>query len=278
MKYPFFFLFLVMSFTLSCGQVERVFLSPILKDQLEAEYKDKLEELRRLSEGHIAGWPSDEDCDGALWAGVARAAGADWVDVSAALRPNGRPTRRPNRDCMYPEESKTTTSNDMITGIILGLLSARDVTSLHRLWQYGDENNWIMGYPRDYVSRVLLRPNGITLLARALFHLSGGKRDYAARLAPMLYGPVQKDYEGHLLYLSRYMEQQIGGFQYGMEVAETIAAFRNTDDALAQAVAGHYNLAAILLLNDYKTPSYVRGHDSYKLVHWLFAARIILDA
>lgn len=276
MKFPHFLLLLVMSFTLpACGQ--EIPAGPILITELEQMYAVKLLQLRNATERNIGGWPTDMECDGALWAGVARAAGADWVDVSAALRPDGRPTRKPLRDCVTPDESATTTSNDMITGILLGLQEAGDAASVHRLYQYGERNDWIMGYPEWYISRVLLRPNGITLMARILYKLTEGKRDYAIRLAPVVYGPVDGDYEGHLLLLSRIIEKKAGGAQYGMEVAETLFAKAHPGDALAQAVAGNYLGAALLLTGEYKSPTYVRGDDIYHTVHWLLAARVTLD-
>ena len=276
MKFPSFLLFLVMSFTpVACGQ--EIPAGPILITELESLYASKLAQLRTETAEHIAGWPADNECDGALWAGVARAAGADWVDVAAALRPDGRPTRKPLRDCITPDESATTTSNDMITGILLGLQEAGDADGVLRLYRYGEQHDWIMGYPEWYISRVLLRPNGVTLMARILYTLTDGKRDYTIRLAPVVYGPVDGDYEGHLLLLSRIIEKRAGGAQYGMEIAETLFAKAHPSDALAQAVAGNYLGAALLLTGEYKSPTYVRGDDIYHLVHWLLAARVTLD-
>lgn len=264
------------SFTsVACGREPSP--GPVLLTELQAQYDRKLEELRQLSDGNIAKWPSDHDCDAALWAGVARAAGADWVDVSAALQADGRPTRRPLRDCVTPDESKTTTSNDMITGTLLGLQAAGDAASVLALYRYGLNNNWIMGYPEWYTARVLLRPNGITLMARILYQLTNGVRDYSIRLSPVVYGPVSADYENHLILLSRIIEKKAGGAQYGMEVAEKIIAASAPLDALAQAVAGNYTQSALLLTGDYQSPTYVRGHESYPLVHWLLAARVTLD-
>jgi hypothetical protein len=165
----------------------------------------------------------------------------------------------------------------MITGIVLGLSASGDSSSLLKLYQYGEEHNWIMGYPEWYVARVLLRPNGITLMARVLYQLTEGKKDYAVRLLPIVYGPVQADYEQHLILLSRIIEKRAGGAQYGMEVAEKILAKTLPLDGLAQAVAGNYTQAAILLTGDYQAPTYVRGHPSYPLVHWLLAAKVTLD-
>lgn len=277
MKLQHLLLFLVIAFTSpACGKEEPP-VSDTLQQELEQLYTGKLLQLRNATEQNIGGWPTDSECDGALWAGVARAAGADWVDMSAALRPDGRPTRKPLRDCVTPDESATTTSNDMITGILLGLQEARDADSVHRLYTYGESHDWIMGTPEWYISRVLLRPNGVTLMARIIYRLSGGERDYAIRLAPVVYGPVDGDYEGHLLLLSRIIEKKAGGPQYWASVAETLFAKAHPGDALAQAVAGNYLGAALLLTGDYKSPTYVRGDDIYHLVHWLLAARVTLD-
>lgn len=295
MTLRYFFLFMVMAFranarasamllllmsSIACGAEKEVPIDTIAA--LRLEYGYKLAELEEKTKNNIGGWPSDHDCDGALWAGIARAAGADWVDVSAALRPDGRPTRRPLFDCGpgnlgYNDGSATTTSNDMITGIILGLYTARDADSVLRLYQYGEQHKWIMGYPEYYISRVLLRPNGITLIARILYELSNGQRDYVIRLAPVVYGPVQSDYEQHLILLSRYLEKKIGGPQYGMEIAEKILAKSLPLDALAQAVSGNYLLASLLLTGNYQSPTYVRGHENYHLVHWLISAKVVLD-
>jgi hypothetical protein len=282
MKYPFLLSFMVLSFTtlIGCGKEQDVPVDTLAA--LQAQYDEKLLELRELSQGHVAGWPSDYDCDSSLWAGIARAAGATWVDIAAGVRSDGRTTRKPLADCGpveegYAGDSATTTSNDMITGLLLGALASGDEQLVHRMYTYGEDNKWIMGYPTYYVSRVLLRPNGITLMARILYKLSNGERNYVVRLAPLVYGPTDGDYESHLALLSRYMEKKLGGPQYGAEWTENYLAKNFPTDALAQAVAGQYYLAATLLTGSYQSPPYVRGSKSYHLVHWLFAARIILD-
>jgi len=258
---------------LGCGDA----LNVVYREQLQEKYDSKLAELHEKTKENIGGWPSDIDCDAALWAGVARAAGADWVTVSAALAPDGRPTRRPYADCEIPHESRTTTSNDMITGIILGLVTEKNVPALHALWQYGYERSWIMGYPEWFVARVYLRPNGVALIARGLHLLSGGEINYPMRFSPVLYGPTDADYATHLTLLSRLIQKKVGGPSYGTEIAELLLSKVHYQDALAQALAGNSGIAAALLLNDYQSPSYVRGHENYHLVHWLLAARIALD-
>lgn len=275
MGLPHLFLFLVMSFTPTCGPETP--LNPVLLSQLREMYQSKLAQLKESTKENIAGWPSDTDCDGSLWAGIARSAGATWVDMTAALQEDGRPTRRPLRDCIAGIDSETTISNDMITGIILGFQAASDGASINKMYLYGETNKWIMGTPEYYISRVLLRPNGITLMAKVLYQITKGEIDNPMRLVPVLYGPVQADYEQHLLLLSRIIEQKAGGPQYGMEIAEKILAQSAPLDALAQAVAGHLTQGALLLTNNYTSPTYVRGHENYHLVHWLLAAKLILD-
>lgn len=269
-------LLLVFLSLLACGREKEV--TPTNRQLLALQYVTRLSELKEATASHAAGWPSDADCDGALWAGAARAAGAEWVSVSAALQPDGRPTRRPFTDCSTPDESAATTSNDMITGIILGLQAAGDLQSLLLLYRYGEAHSWIMGYPETFVARVVLRPNGITLLSRVIYQLSAGDHDYAARLLPMVYGPVAGDYQAHLILLSRLATLRTGIHQSGAEIVEDILASSFPLDALAQAVAGNTAAAAALLLNPgYTPPSYVRGHGNYELVHWLLAARVTLD-
>jgi len=84
MKFSIFLLFWVMSFirtpvrvfvlllgllsTAACGQ--EIPAGPILINELESLYASKLAQLRTETAGHIAGWPADMECDGALWAGV----------------------------------------------------------------------------------------------------------------------------------------------------------------------------------------------------------------
>lgn len=277
MKFPHFFFFIVKAFTIititSCGKES---ITGKQREELAALYEQKKEELYEKTKDNKGGWPADNECDGALWAGIARAAGAEWVQIELAIRSDGRPTRKPNFDCAIPEESATTTSNDMITGIILGLLSAGNKEKMLSLYRYGEKNAWIMGWPEGYLSRVLLRPNGITLLARSLYKLSDGEIDYLVRHFPLVYGPVAADFEGHLILLSRLIASKVDS-GYDADIIEKLLEIRNDRDGLAAVMSKDYKKGASLLLGDYKSPSYVRGHENYHLVHWLLVAKLILD-
>lgn len=242
--------------------------SPSQHDRLQDEYDRRLAALHAATADHVAGWPDDQNCDGALWAGMARRAGADWVDVAAALGPDGRPTRRPHADCL-----PVTTSNDMLLGTTLGLNAAGDVTALQRLYDYGVTNDWIMGTPIYRVDLVLARPNQVALLKRALG---------TDTIIPVVYAPGPEDFEIQLQLLSMLLQRDLGDVGYLAEAVVQATCLANPDDALAQVVCGHADRAAALLLGDagspYTPPHYVRDGALYPDVHWLLAARVVLES
>ena len=257
----------IFSLLLACGQKGHPATQNV--DALRDMYSQKLNELKSASQG----WPSEVDCDAALWAGEARRGGADWVDMAKAIQPNGRPTRQPNKDCGPPpygtNNSAATTSNDMMVGIILGLEYSRDVDSLKKLWSYGSDHNWIMGYPENELGRVLFRQSGVGILAQAIYKISG--EDHPQRIIPNPPIPVNADYEEHIQILATLTEIDLG-----RRPILPVTCSSRLDDALIQAVCGSSDKAAGLLIGDYQYPTYVRGSENYKLVHWLIAAKIAL--
>jgi hypothetical protein len=231
---------------------------------------------RQVPFDQIAGWPSDHDNDGSLWSGLAARAGMA-VDVSAAIQSNGRVTRRPFKDSLVPSESASSVSNDMILGVISGLLYQKKVKTLESVFNYGKVNSWVMGYPAYMVGRVVLKPNNIALLARSIGHLGGPK--YQEGLIPLIYVPLQdSDYPTHLQLVSFVVARDVGEANFFNELIVQETCSYNQNDALAMAVCGNYERAADLLLSDYQYPSYVRGSEAYKTVHWMLAAKLILEA
>jgi hypothetical protein len=241
---------------------------------------DRLEEVRQAYEAakvdfDTPGWPSTEDNDGALWAGLAARAGLN-VQVSAAVQPDGRVTRRPFKDSLVPSESASSISNDMILGVISGLHSQGDLRNLQAIFQYGKINLWVMGYPGYMVGRVILKPNNIALLAKTIKQLGGP--EYPERLIPMVYVPLQdSDYPTHLQLVSIILAKDVGEANILNEQIIQETCNYNTQDALAMAVCGRYSEAADLLLGDYEYPAYVRGSQAYNRVHWLLAAKVVLE-
>lgn len=271
----------------SCGSLKtepKSLTSGEQRQELQLQYDARRQELEKTLAGQTAHWPVPADCDGALWAGVARRAGLDQVDVSQALTQEGRPTRRPGQDCGPTSEglagdSAATTSSDMILGIVLGLHSAKDVDSLQRLWDYGKQESWVMGVPKSLVSRVLLKPTGIGMLAEAIKSLGG--REHNERWVPNPPLPVEADYEEHLQALSVLLQRDTGRDPSGPTTCS-----KRQEDALIQAVCRDFSRAASLLLGSYKSPSYVRAgvgedketrQDILERVHWLLAAKVTLE-
>jgi hypothetical protein len=260
-------------FLIGCGINTKTNSSKI--DKLAEAYSYKLDEFDIISSSQEAKWPSDYDCDAALWAGLAARAGTA-TDIKAALDGSGRTTRKPNKDCIVPSESASSTSNDMILGIITGLYYKKDLASLELIFHYGLVNNWVMGYPASMAARVVLKPNNIALLARAIKQLGG--HDHQERFIPLSYLPLKdSDYPTHLQFISIALARDTGETNYLTEQTVQATCENNDQDALAAAICGDEAKAVDLLLGDYQYPSYVRGSTNYPLVHWLLVAKLILE-
>jgi len=287
---------LTAALTFSCGSKKRDDSSdryqPGPDHRLVAAYQAALLDLKAVSES--GGWPAAEECDGALWMGMAVRAGNDTIDATASIQPDGRPTRLYKKDCMPGNTgsqvvcvfdapcmggSASTISNDMITGILLALIHNKDAEAIDRMYQYGERNSWFMGYPVSMVGRVYLRPNGRTIMARALYKLTSGQIDYSMyRILPVVYSPFADDYEIQLQALGLLIAKDLEYFGMTEQAIANELAERNPNDALVQAVAGNYTRATELLLDPgYVYPSYVRGHPNYNKVHFLLASKLIIE-
>jgi hypothetical protein len=165
----------------------------------------------------------------------------------------------------------------MILGVISGLHAQGNLPALQAIFQYGKANSWVMGYPAYMVGRVILKPNNIALLARAIKQLGGP--EYPERLIPLIYAPLQdSDYPTHLQLVSVILAKDLGEANIVNEQIVQETCDYNTGDALAMAVCGRHNEAADLLLGEYEYPAYVRGSEAYNRVHWLLAAKVVLEA
>jgi len=227
------------------------------------------------AETHVGHWPSDKDCDGALWAGIARAAGIGEVDMSLSLD-GGRPMRRPGKDCgPATGDSAGTTSTDMMLGTIIGLYAAADLADLEAMNAYADAHHGIMGYPVDNLSLSFIKPGTRALLSRAIHNL-GGPHAAWEDLA-QVYTPPQHDYQLHLELLSMYQSKHSGAkLNFEEQQALLYEANHNPNDALAQAVSGNKHAAATLLLDSsWQVPCYVRGPETAATVHKLFVIKVI---
>jgi hypothetical protein len=225
------------------------------------------------------GWPAGRDCDSLLWAGLARAAGADHVNLALAEYAPGELHRRPAPSCYDngDQGSKSTVSRDMLTGYLLGVWRARDLGAALRLADYGEAHGWVMG--EGDRARTEMRTNLKGILGRILHKLGGPSREY--RFLPALYLPGGKSYEQHLAVLGILLGGEVSGDIGGDQLAVLNAnASDSPEDGLFQGVRGVYTgdmgRALDLLTGDYVCPGYVRGPEIACAVHRLFAGDVVL--
>ncbi len=255
-----------------CGRHEPQRSAPLAAiDALQAEYRERLAAFADAL--GPSGWPGGDDCDGTLWAGEAAAAGVP-VDLDAVEYEPGLIGRRPV-PCAVPEESRSTISNDMLLGYLLGRVAQHDTDALQRLYDYASEHNGIMGEPfPEEASRVVLKYNQLVLLRKAL----------GLTTTPPKYFGVEADYAEHLQVLSIDLYGQLWGALDSDTLAHLLGLCTTSpDDALFQAVCGVYTgdvsrATELLLAPNYQTPSYVRGPELAPQIHWLYAARTVLRA
>lgn len=285
--------------------------------ELREVFASKKAALEALLDGD--GYPGRDDCDLTLWLGEACYAGIA-VNLDLVEYAPGYVGRRPLPACWTQkggdQGAKSSGSNDMQAGYMLCRWKEKNLGAFQRLAERGEAHKvylpipgWVMGDPYpEMASRVVMRPNGIGLVGRALFQLSGGQDDRSYRKWQSLYGPGA-DFERHVQAVSiltdgLVMEALRKGGQdatadgkppTGTDFAlldvtmNELDALKNyaaaePENYFYQAVLSRYSgetdKAAELLLNlGTPVPSYVRGahQEAYELIHWLFAAKIVLE-
>lgn len=265
-------------------------------EQLRSMYEDIYSEVENELDD-TTGWPSDRDCDGTLFAGLACSVGLP-VKIELAEYSPGEIHRRPYEAC-YSEESgdlgsKSTISRDMLIGYMSCLWARKDLAAFQRLADYGEKNEWIMGLPKELLSRVLLTGNGIGIVGRAIYVLSGGSDDRYYRRTGYLFPAVSEDFERHIQTQGILLQDAIDS-AYTLttsaineemldRLTENAAAM--PDDYLFAAALGRFTgdqgrTIELLLAFDSDEPkcsSYVRGEkpDVYCKLNWLQAAKIVI--
>jgi len=273
-----------LSFFISCGkkdkrpEIEEFPSYAILKNR----YLEMVTEAQSKFDKKT-GWPSAQDCDGTLWAGLAKAAGVGSVQLDLAEHGPGEIHRRPYTPCWRDGQdlgARSTVSRDMILGYMWGA----DKDALKRLYEYGKGRNWVMGSPwPQEAGRVLLTGNLIGLLSRMNCEYSGVCDNN--RHIPAHYSKDSTDYVTHLTVLYILLngrdiqtvsisseEKQM--LKWLVEVDPNNATF---EAARAMYDSDSFEKAANMLLTSNYLPSYVRGHDNYRYVYWLFTAKVILS-
>jgi hypothetical protein len=214
----------------------------------------------------LTGWPSRTDCDGVLFAGIAKAGGVN-LDLSEAQKKSGQWFRRPSMDCFDLGDSRSDFSNDMAVGLIL----SADTDDLKLWFSWVKKNNYRMG--RGDPGATLMKPNVLGVLGRHL-----GKN-----LSPRIpYLRSDKDYVRHIQTLLIYIDGRSTGYIKEDEL-KLLKSYDNGKDYLIMSVIakydGNHDDPIRLLLKEPAPPSYVRGDqpERYRLAHWLFSAKIILE-
>lgn len=258
-----------------------------LKTKYDAIYQEVESDLDEST-----GWPSTQDCDSTLWAGISCVVGLP-TQISLAEFSSGEIHRRPFKAC-YDDVSgdqgaKSTISRDMITSYMSCLWNRKDLAAFQRLANYGESHDWILGKPVHLVSRVLLTPNLIGLLGRSIFVLSERQDDRYYRRSGYLFPPVSADFERNIQVQTILLQDSIDG-QYNLTSINSEMLDRlieNADaypsDHLFAAALGRFTgdqskALALLLAEEMTCPSYARGEkpEVYCKILWLQAAKILL--
>lgn len=155
-------------------------------------------------------WPDPLDCDGVLWAGVARGAGVKEVQIEMADYLDGRVGRRPRLapPCWTKQGgnqgSRSETSADMAQGRVIAFWRDRDLGGIQKFAAYGEAHRieilglpgWVLGEPYpDEQERVVLRSGMLGIVGRIIEVLSGGADLRSYRSTPSLYGVGGEDYQ-----------------------------------------------------------------------------------
>jgi len=227
----------------------------------------------------VTGWPDINGCDETLWAGLACSLNLP-VKIEYAEYSPGEIHRRPYKACWTEKDgdvgSKTTTSRDMLTGYIACALARNDKPAMERLFEYGKRNEWIMGKPRFFVSRVFLGNNLTGTLARYL-----DKDGY--KHLPTAYPQVFKDYERHIQVQGILNEHKVSG-SISDQMLERLKDNKEAEplDPLFAAAYGLFTGdqkdTVTLLMETGKCPTYARGEkpEVYCKLNWLQAASIVI--
>lgn len=266
------------------------------------EAKPHNEETRSLERKHYevyseveaqldveTGWPSINDCDSALWAGISCQLGMR-TEISFAEYSPGEIHRRPYRACYTDrdEGSKTTISRDMLTGYMGCLIYKKDLPALKRLASYGERHNWIMGKPEWYVSRVYLGTNLTGLLGRAIHKISDGSDDRSYRNLPTAHLPVTEDYARHIQVQEILLQDSVDEIKtvdINGNMLERLKdhASSSPEDPLFAAALGRFTgdqsrTMELLMRDEMYCPTYARGErpDLYCKLIWLQAGDIVL--
>lgn len=250
--------------TASCGRNEPIEPEPLPR----SDYQQIRDRYAALS--YESGWPSLNDCDAALWAGLA-ATGYP-VDLSLAFD-EGKPYRRPSHDCYQQGNSHSTTSNDQITGLLWGIWVTQDKDLFSKFLKYAEDNDYVVGEPDTAIGSVILKPNVRALIGLMSWKFGLGSTAWGSIRIMYLHSDV--DYVRHIQILQILLYGALTGYVTSTE-ANLLCRYKG--DYLAEAACSLYNGDTNLRgLVGREPPTYVRGKDreAFELAHKLFTIGVI---
>lgn len=162
-----------------------------------------LEQIHQVQDSH--GFIEYTHCDSLLFSSLIGVREDIEVDLRAAEKSPGEWLRRPTSypECWAAGKSRSIISRDMILGVMFYAWINRDIKMLQDLWDFGSDNNWIMGPTpfADISAHSIMNQQYITLLARMLHKLAD--KDYMARHLPIIVSNSCGGFTCHLsvLYL-----------------------------------------------------------------------------
>jgi len=248
------YLLTILLLMISCGKKEDN-KEPVLEQEhvnaLSVKYNFYVNEIYKVQGDY--GFIEDTHCDSVMFSGLTGIAVSN-ITLIAARNENGQWFRRPSMDC-YPENSQSTISRDMFIGIMWYLWKNKDLNSLERIWEYGENTNWKMG--EGAISRVFFTPNMISTLAILIDKLGGYNHSLSIN-TPLAMGK-QEGFQAHLdvlLLLLRaealgYIEKpNVVDYQYQRNPQNSLFAY-----AYNKYISGNHYTTVLTLLNEQYFPS-----------------------
>ena len=237
------FIFLILA---SCSKVSK----EETQTPLEKLARQYTELLPSVQDEH--GFIETEACDSLLFSGLIGAAGIR-VNLTAAEISPGEWARRSSKDCYDEGLSRSRTSRDMLLGVMYYAWYNKDLNMLERLFQYGKDNNWVMGYYRPGDTKaygtMLFNPNYISLLARLIHGLGGA--DSAARYTPIVLTRSCQGFECHLSTLFILLLGEVSGLKSSdVDILEK-NSIQNPNNILHAAAANLYGRSRPILVNEW---------------------------
>ena len=183
-------------------------------------------------------------CDSLLFSSLNAVGRGEKINILAARDEAGQWFRRPLNlpECYANGKSKSTISRDMLIGLLLYLQHFRESTLVADLWNYGSENNWIMG-EGDGVNQVatIMSPSLIKVLAEMNYQMNN--IDSVERALPDLTIFTQAGgYANHLNLLYLHLYGQVYGGLSSLQYSELIRYTNEIDSGniLGQILLSKY--------------------------------------